>query len=333
MAQTPAQLLFATYFEGEQLTLAINSQPYTPQIVGKLKLFEESGISTTKAMIELNNNRLDLIPSRPRGSPGAIYNKAQRSLVEVPTAHLITRDTILADTIQDMRAFGTTELQDIETHRNTRLAGMRANLDATLEYINVGAIKGKVLSADGDVILDVNAAFNQSQPTQNLALDTSTTVVANQIIAAVRKSEDGSQAPGVATGYAALAAPDVMDKLRAHPSVAQSFLNWSGAQTMLADIRPGVLTIGGVTFYEYRSPAGGPVYVEDGTAYLLPMGIPGLYVSRFAPADYLEAANTVGLPMYAKAVLDDFGRSINMEAQSNPISLVTRPAAIVKLTA
>jgi hypothetical protein len=60
---------------------------------------------------------------------------------------------------------------------------------------------------------------------------------------------------------------------------------------------------------------------------------PELLITRFAPADYIETVNTLGLPYYAKQEIMPFGKGVALEAQSNPIHLPTRPAAIVRLTA
>ena len=51
------------------------------------------------------------------------------------------------------------------------------------------------------------------------------------------------------------------------------------------------------------------------------------------PANYMETVNTIGLPYYAKQEPMDFDKGIEVETQSNPIHLCTRPAAICKLTA
>lgn len=90
---------------------------------------------------------------------------------------------------------------------------------------------------------------------------------------------------------------------------------------------------GGCTFERYRGRVGDIGYVADDEAHAVPEGVPELFITRFAPADYVEAVNTTGLPYYAKQELMDFGKGVEIEAQSNPIHLCTRPKAIVKLKA
>jgi len=46
----------------------------------------------------------------------------------------------------------------------------------------------------------------------------------------------------------------------------------------------------------------------------------------------VETVNTMGLPLYAKSEPLPLGKGYRLEAQSNPLNLVTRPAAMIKLT-
>jgi hypothetical protein len=100
---------------------------------------------------------------------------------------------------------------------------------------------------------------------------------------------------------------------------------------MRQDVRSAFL-FGGVLWEEYRGTVGGIDFITSGDAYLVPEGVPDLFVTHYGPADYVEAANTIGLPYYAKQELLQFGKGVDLEAQSNPISLCTRPRSVVKLT-
>ena len=50
-----------------------------------------------------------------------------------------------------------------------------------------------------------------------------------------------------------------------------------------------------------------------------------------APADFVEAANTIGLPRYAKQAVDQqFARWVMLHVQSNPLPICTRPRVLIK---
>ncbi|MNT53517.1 hypothetical protein D3C72_1906050 [compost metagenome] len=55
-----------------------------------------------------------------------------------------------------------------------------------------------------------------------------------------------------------------------------------------------------------------------------------LFITRFGPANYIETVNTIGLPRYAKGVVDKWGKRVDFEAQSNPLNLCTRPRTLIQ---
>ena len=67
-------------------------------------------------------------------------------------------------------------------------------------------------------------------------------------------------------------------------------------------------------------------------AYAYPEGVPGMFQSKFAPADYMETVNTQGLPFYAKMETMPFNKGVIGEAQSNPIHFNSLPEAVIKLS-
>ena len=57
-----------------------------------------------------------------------------------------------------------------------------------------------------------------------------------------------------------------------------------------------------------------------------------MFTTYYAPADYTETVNTNGLPYYARQMLMDYNKGVEMEFQSNPLCINTRPNAVIKLT-
>src|SRR5690606_1874259 len=148
------------------LTAAINEAPHKPGLLGALGLFEEEGISTTHFDVEVEKSTFMLVPAQPRGAPGQPKGGNARSLIAFRTTHLPQRSTILADSVQNVRAFGSeNELEGIETVRNQRLAKMRGDLDVTMEWQRIGALKGQILDADGSTLLDLFTTFGVAQNT------------------------------------------------------------------------------------------------------------------------------------------------------------------------
>lgn len=322
-------------FGVQSLTKAINDLPFTPTRIGNMKLFAEDGITTTAMSIERQGTTLSLVPAAERGNHrGLVVGDDKRKLIPINTVHLPQSGSVIADEVQNLRAFGSeTEVESVQTLVNRKLAKMRRNLDVTMEYHRIGAIKGQVLDADGStVLLDLFTTFGFSQTTHDMVLDSDSTKVIVKIMEAKRKMEDALGGL-MYTGLRAFCSHEFFDALVGHPAVEKAYLNWAqaGGQFISEDHRSG-FTWGGVTWEEYRGSVGSTRFIEANNAYLVPEGVPDMFVTNFAPADYMETVNTNGLPYYAKQEAMKMNKGVEFEAQSNPISICTRPDGVVLLS-
>ncbi|MFZ9372244.1 MAG: major capsid protein [Limnohabitans sp.] len=325
-------------FSVHSLTKAINETPYQPMLIGSMGLFSEEGITTTTLSIEKKGTTLSLVPSAARGAPGRPESNDKRTLIPINTVHLPQRGAVIADEVQNVRAFGSeTELETVQNLVNNKLAKMRRNLDVTIEWQRIGAIKGQVLDADGTtVLLDLNTAFGTSAQTKDMVLDNDATKVKQKIVEATRLVETalGGVMHG---GLMALCGTAFFDTLVGHPAVDKAYDRYLESQFLRTTQRgqegtgPGFPFVG-VQWMEYKGAVSGQTFVGDNDAYLVPMGVPDLFVTHYAPADYMETVNTVGLPYYAKQEMMRMNRGVELEAQSNPISICTRPNVIIKLS-
>ncbi|OXI26870.1 major capsid protein [Burkholderia sp. AU16482] len=320
-------------FSLSSLTAAINEQPHVPGRVGALGLFEEDGITTTTIQIERDGDTLSLVSAGERGSPSAIVVGSKRSMIPFNTVHLPQRTFVKADEIQNLRAFGSeTELEALQTVVNRRLAKLRRQLDATHEFHRIGAIKGAVLDADGKtVLIDLLQYFGIEQTVIPFELGKADTEIRVKCVDVQDAIEDALGATTY-TGVRVLCGRAFWNKLIVAKAVKETYLATAMAASLRGDARDA-FDFGGCTFERYRGRVGDIGYVADDEAYAVPEGVPELFITRFAPADYVEAVNTTGLPYYAKQELAQFGKGVDIEAQSNPVHLCTRPKAIVKLKA
>lgn len=320
-------------FSVASLTAAINEQPFVPGRIGSLGLFQEEGVTTTSVTIEYNQGGLSLVPVGERGKPVSPQERDKRKLRSFTVPHLKRDDTILADAIQNLRTFGSeTEVESVQTVVNQRLGRMNRDLDATIEFHRVGAIKGKILDADGQsIIYDLYDEFGIEQKVVSLALGNASTKVRVKILEAIRAAEDALGAAAV-SGYRVFYGRNLFDLFAHHGSVEKAWERYNEGEMLRNDPRGGFF-FGGAYHEEYRGKVGSQAFIGDDEAYLVPEGVADLFITRFAPADYTETVNTMGLPKYAKQELLRMGRGVEVEAQSNPLNLCTRPGAIIKLTA
>ena len=130
------------------LTAAINQVPYMPQLIGSLGLFTPTPLTTTVVLIEQQNGTLALVPAIPRGGPANRNVEGPRSAVPFIVPHFPIRDTVMADSILGVRAFGTdNQLEAIGQVVNGRVASMGRKLDVTQEWLRLGAVKGEIITA------------------------------------------------------------------------------------------------------------------------------------------------------------------------------------------
>lgn len=315
--------------DAAELTSLINKSKFNPGTIARLGLFTESGIATTTAQIDVLDDALTMLPTTPRGGVSAVHTGRGASVILVEAVHIPTRATVYADSVQNKREVGGVGLDSPEQVRTRVLASMRKNIELTIEQHRFGAIRGQILDTDGSVLMDTYAAFGISQTTVAMDLASTTKLLLNTVIAAERQSEQalGGDTP---TGFVALAAPDFMDAVRANLSY-DTALRSAAPSELLTDYRNGI-QVGNTFFIECRSTPGLPVRIPLGEAYLIPQGIEGLLITKYAPGDYVATVNTPGLPIYAISQLMPMDKGFYLEAQSNPINLCTRPGSIIRLT-
>ncbi|MDW3682938.1 major capsid protein [Cupriavidus sp. CV2] len=329
------------------LTKAINDIPYQPKRLGELGWFSEEGVTTTALMLEREGTTISLIPAGSRGAPGRPEKADKRKLVSLPSVHLPQRATINADEVQNVRAFGSeTDEMTVTSLVNKRLVKLRRNIDTTIEWQRMGAVKGQVLDSDGSVLLDLFQTFGLTKTTKALALNVDATKVRTAVVGAKRTMEQklgGLEYRSIRV----LCSASFFDAFVDHPAVQRAWDNFQDRALLQQDLRgPGAnggagggggapaggFMFAGCYWEEYRGNISGQSFIADGKAHMVPEGVPDLFSTTYSPADYMETVNTIGLPYYAKQELMDFNKGVEIEAQSNPITYCTRPDALIELS-
>lgn len=329
-----ANVFKSDLFRTTSLTAAINQDEQPPQRLAELGLFEEKGVRTTSVVIERKGTTLQIIPAKARGADPTPMRGDGRNGIILEIPHLPARDTLLADELQNVRAFGSeSELEGLQQVRDERIANMNRSLDATEEYHRLGAVQGLLLDADGSVIYDLYDEFGVTEPdTVYLDLAAAWAETDGGVIRAIlggikdrmRRALKNRRIRGVWAPCGEQFFSDLIN----HPEVRQTYMNQQAAN----DLREGEVeerfTYGGVLFEKY--PGYGDVEMADDECRFVPMGVPGLFTSSYAPAPWFSAVNTIGLPRYAMATLDPTGeKSIELEAQSNGLHICTEPEALI----
>lgn len=323
-------------FNVVSLTDSINILPNNYGRIRELNLFPGQGVRTRTIVVEEKNGVLNLLPTQPPGSPGTLGKTGKRKVRSFTIPHIPHDDVILPEEYEGIRAFGSeTEMETVAQVVNDHLQTMRNKHAITLEHLRMGALKGIILDADGSTIYNLYTEFEITQKTVDFVLGTAGTNIQTKCLEVVRHIEDNLQGE-VMNGVRCLVSQEFFDALIAHAKVRDVFLNHSDAVNRLGGDPRKNFKFAGVIFEEYRGTATDPEgtarrFIADGEGHAYPEGTMNTFKTIFAPADFIETANTLGLELYAKQEPRKFNRGVDLHTQSNPLPICYRPGVLVKV--
>jgi hypothetical protein len=293
-------------------------------------LFQERGITVTTVIIDEQEGRLILVPNTSRNADPQPAKGSSRRRRVFETLHLPLSARLMPADLQNIAPFGQEGVENAQARViNDKLQGLKNSIEATREWLRVGALRGKLLDADGSVIYDLFQEFGVTKKSIGIAFDTATTDVRKFCLDAKRHAEKKLNGVMV-SGFCALCGPDFFDALTAHATVKAAYANYQEAQDRLGgDMRKG-FRYGDIVFVEYDAEVSGQKFIPADIAQVVPLAS-GVFQMINAPANYNETVNTVGQPYYAKAEERRLGKGWDMEAQANPLALCLFPEALVEL--
>ncbi len=318
------------------MTQAINRIPNMYGRCQEMGIFPAVGVTTRTIIIEEFNGVLNLLPTKPVGSPGTLGTMGKRKVRSLVIPHIPHDDVVLPEEVQGIRAFGTENVAETVANKYAeKLATMRNKHAITLEHLRMGALKGVVLDADGSTLVDLFDEFDITQKTVAFGLASSATKVIGKVLEAKRHIEDNLKGE-IMNGFHCFCSNGFFDALTQHDEVEKAYQYFLRNQQLGNDYRTGFV-FGGVTFEEYRGQAtdaagNNRLFVPADEGIMFPLGTQSTFKTNFAPADFNETVNTPGLEVYAKGEPRKFGRGIDIHTQSNPLPICTRPELLVRVT-
>lgn len=317
-------------------------------LMNGMGLFRTQGISQTAVVFDKSLNDTTLLPQvSRRGRETTKGNDRKVETFSLPLAYFKHSDYITPEDIQGWRMPGTPDGE--ETMANVRvqkLTDMRYQVDQTLEYMKVQAIKGISTTPDGTVLANMFTEFGVAQPTIDFDLGDNTTNVDAKIAELKRGIQAALKTGGVVSGIDVIVGVDFYDKLINHPQVRQAYMYYlnSGAQRNRDDMSTfmswGVMDVfehRGVRFMTYdatfKLPDGTTESaVADGEGHIIVRGPRDLYRGYFGPSNKLSGANSVGREMFAYEFTDPKDEFHEMQVETSPLFFMTQPQVAYKLT-
>ncbi len=330
-------------FSVTSLTGAMREIKHVPSFIGRRGLFQTTSIDTLSFAIEKDKaQNLKLIPASPRGAPGTTFGKNRRSMMSLTIPHFQVDDAIYADEVQGVRAFG--QERAVETLQGkimNRAAEASQFFALTEEFHRLKVLTtGKLYDSDGVTVLyDYETAFGESLPTEiDFSFDTNTGGLLRKFCAKVHRDMAATLDGMPFSGIEFICGDTFFDDLVANAEVRDAYEGHAGALQLLdayvsgsgQNATFGEVNFGGIKFINYRGNFNGSAAVNTDKAHGYPVGVPGLFQSVYAPADYMETVNTMGQRLYSKQWRMPNDKGVNLEFQSNVLHFCNRPRVLIK---
>jgi hypothetical protein len=320
-----------------EMTQAINILPNLYTRLGQIGLFRFEGVTQRSIVIEQREGVLSLLPSVPLGAPATVGTREQRSMRSFALPWIPHDDVILPADIQGMPALGLADAADpLVEVMNRKLTLMRRKHAQTREYMEMNALRGVVKDGAGTTLYNYFTEFGLEQISVDFAFGTASTNIQGKVRTVLRGIEDNLLGETMSTAHA-LVSSEFFEKLISHPKTeeAYKFFSATGGQPLREDMRRA-FPFAGILFEEYTGSAtlstgATERFLPPGEGIAFPTGTFDTFTTYGGPANLLEAANTIGLPLYARQYLDAKGRWIDLMTEASILPVNKRPRLAIRL--
>lgn len=330
-------------FSVTSLTDALRDVKPRPSRLRTMGLFASSSVATLTIAIERIGDILQLVTPTPRGAPGETRDMPKRTIEDLRIPHFQRDWSVYADEVQGIRAFGSeTELMTVQALVASKIGVQVEDLDLTDEYTKMGAIQG-IVTYKGGQTLNLFTKFGVSQPAEiDFDLDNASPaegallLKCTTLIRSVRKALGGLQFDYLH----AFVGDTFFDQLLTHKEVRDTYKHDSQSEFLRTSYvgknraNNPIFEFGGIVWENYGaiedSGDGALMGIDADKAKFIPVGVPGLFRTYYAPADYEETVNTPGQRLYAKQWPMLNGKGRHGEVQTNVLNICTRPGALFR---
>ncbi len=328
-------------FTVQSLTGNINKIPQKPRLLGELGIFKMSGVRTRTVIVEEKHGKISILPTAAPGTMETTGDREDRQVRTFRIPYIPKNDTIMAEDVQDIRAFGSeTEMETVAQVVADRLASIKDDFEVTWEFHRIGAVHGIV--QDSDMSTTLFNFYTEFDITPNtVAFDFADTGdydnaapaedLKDRTLAVIRIIEDALGGTPF-TGITAICGDTFFDNLIKHATVRRAYetmtSNAFGREQQFRRTFP----FAGIDWINYRGAVGGTPFVAATIARAFPTGAGNLFEQINAPGTFSETVNTKGLPIYVKQERLRFDVGTELHAQSSPLFICNRPAALCEIT-
>ena len=312
---------YTDFFTADELIASVAKAPYIPGRLADPAIFTTRALSGTRLALEDQAlNDAELLTSTPRGTPSKAQVLERRNVFTFETEHFRKDGAVYADEVLNMRAVGVTGAREaITSRRDEVIAKLRRDMDLTHEYLRISTVNTP------------SNAFGNAPAAAAIGFGASDSAIRSGIFTHVIKPMEAALKGIPYSGLLALCDDTFWAALIESKTIKETYLNQVQASALRGATTEQVI-FGGVTWERYRGV--GSTVIASGTAKVIPVGVPDLFIQAFAPADTMDSigVGAMGTPYYVSAYpIDDGNRGWYLEMQSNVKMVCTRPASILTI--
>lgn len=327
-------------------TASINEIPNQSSFIKSKNLFDVSFTDQEAILFDKIESSYTLLPDSNRRGGKPSYGKDDDvSTFSLPLAYFHHEDAITKQDYMSKRRAGTADQGEVQANVIAKkLANGRRMVDQTHEYMMLQAIKGVCKTPQGTTLADMFSEFGLTQVEIDFDLGTATTDVDAKCSDVKDAMVKNLKTGGVITGTPeVLVDRSFMKKLKSHPNVVQAYLNSTSNVRYQQDLS-SYMTWGISDVFEYQ----GLRFLVYGHEFTLPDGtteaaiatdtghvIPdvvgdSVFRAWYGPSQRLDVDG--GSEMFSFEYRDPKQRSHEIEFETAPLMICTKPAALIKVT-
>lgn len=330
-------------FDVVDLTSAVRNIPIQYGTFNQMGIFDIEPVASDTVMFEETTQDGALLVDRVRGQKNTAGKDGTRVAHTFAVPHFPHDEFISPKDLQSKSAYDNfNEVEQLEKVRQRKLLRAKQNHDWTLNKARAQALfSATAYAPNGTVVQNWDTEFGNTRSAVDFVLGTSTTEVLAKIEAVIQYVRTGMGGNGIYNGIVIPCDTTFFSSLIKHASVKAAWTyqqnNQAGQDPIRGRLAAGgspmpmgrEFYFGGVTFREIVDTYNGTTIVTSNEGVAVPTGS-DKFKTYFAPAERFGLVNTEGEQMYAFETPSANGTQITIETESNHISSLLRPQAVVR---
>ena len=314
----------------------IEKRPYQPTGLADLMGFEVVPVSTDTVGVGVMQGRLSLIRTTLRGAPIEAAEPDTRNARQFKIPRIAKGDKLFIHELANTAPFkGEGDVETAARVIARKQEQLVTDVDFTLENHMFGALRGVVLDANGDTLVNFHTEFGIAVPAAiDLDLDNPTPPagklrrdIQSLIVRPIARASQAGNAPRFRVR--ALCGDAFFDRLTSHPDVERTYLNYAAASELRNANIWEPFPFAGVDWINYRGADDGTTMgIPTNEAEIFPTGVPRMFQHIQGPCNEMaETVNQMGRRYYPVLERDLSVKQqwVQPEIYSYPLMLNRRP--------